>query len=93
MKIVEGFFNGEVVIPVVPKKHGRPHKLQAGEGYAVTQFMLLPDGTWLKCPDNEIRILEADRFVTCLHPGTYKFVIHGVLSEEEEEHFKHHRHC
>ena len=79
MKVVEGFFDGELVVNLMPNfQCSRLGGLYNGENYFILQKLRQDDGSWLIVPPNDVRILSIDMFVTCVHPGYYRFEIYGA---------------
>jgi hypothetical protein len=79
MKVVEGYFSGELVVHLIPNtKCPRPWGLRDGQNYFILQKIRQVDGTMEIVPPNDVRILSKDMFVTCVHPGYYRFEIYGA---------------
>jgi len=79
MKVVEGEFYGTVQIPVrISRVCHNPAMSMGIAGYWVRQKMRTPEGTWVTCPPNDVRILQEHLFTTGVAPGYYRFEIYGV---------------
>lgn len=81
MKVVEGFFDGEVIIPVSKKTSecvGVTFKPILRDNYLVRQFLRNEDGSFTSMPSNNVRIMDENNFITCVAAGYYKFVLYGV---------------
>lgn len=77
MKIVEGYFEGEVKIPVIKEMCDTG---TAYDDYFVWQFWKESEAStkYISVPSNATRIYGEDYFVTAVQPGWYKFVLWGV---------------
>lgn len=76
MKIVEGYFEGEVKIPVIKEKCDTG---TAYDDYFVWQYTKSDaNALYVSMPSNGTRIFGEDYFLTCVQPGWYKFILWGV---------------
>ena len=76
MKIVEGYFEGEVKIPVIKEMCDTG---TAYDDYFVWQYTKSnADAPYVSMPSNATRIFGEDYFLTCVQPGWYKFILWGV---------------
>jgi hypothetical protein len=82
MVTIEGYFSGEVVVPLEPNSRCPPRNWD-GRAYLVRQSQRLPSGEWVEVPPNDVRILTRDLFVTCVNDGYYKFEIYGAKKPKE----------
>lgn len=76
MKVVEGYFEGEVKIPVIKEMCDSG---TAYDDYFVWEFWKKSQNDeYISVPANATRIYGEDYFTTCVQPGYYKFVLWGV---------------
>ncbi len=75
MKIVEGYFEGEVAIPVIKQKCDDSTRFA---DYFVWQYYQNDEGKFIGMPSNANRLMGEDIFITNVTPGYYKFILWGV---------------